>query len=335
MVRKGKLLEKRSLPLITLPIPTEEIISSLICQYYAKDVPVPETVLVPLPMEEISVLEEYLTEKANHLIKIRYPKSGYGRDLLSLANSNAEQNFREVREKREEDELILRQMKDFLGLKNVPRRIECFDVSHLGGRYAVGAMVVFQDGKPRKEDYRHFRIRTVETVDDYAMLREILTRRYSKRESLPDLVVMDGGKGQLGVAEALFRDLGIGGVDLLGMAKEGRAEPEDHVYLPKRKEAVLLSRRPKLLYLLQQVRDEAHRFALSYHHKVKTKRDFHSVLDEIPGLGERKKRALLKHFSSLAQIKQVSPEELQQVKGIGPKLSVKIKAYLSKEPLPS
>ena len=207
-------------------------------------------------------------------------------------------------------------LQEKLSLSKLPRRIECYDISNISGKHAVGSMVVFQDGEPDKNSYRRFRIKTLSEPDDYAMMYEVLSRRFAHGENLPDLVVVDGGKGQLNVALSVLKDLKIK-IDVIGLAKEERAmfsgkgvikkkngKSEDRVYLPGRKDAVYLSAWPQALRMLQQVRDEAHRFALSYHHQIKQKDDLASILDDIADVGEARRKTLLKHFGSSKRVKK-------------------------------
>ena len=232
-------------------------------------------------------------------------------------------------------------LQEKLSLTKLPHRIECYDISNISGKHAVGSMVVFQDGEPDKSSYRRFRIKTVSEADDYAMLYEVLSRRFAHNENLPDLVVVDGGKGQLNIALSVLKDLKVK-LDVIGLAKEERTiisssgiikkkdrKSEDRVYLPRRKDAIYLSAWPSALWMLQQVRDEAHRFALSYHHQLKKNIDLRSILDEIPDIGEARKKMLLKYFGSALQVRNATIEELQNVTGIGKELAEKIYAALS------
>ena len=277
--------------------------------------------------------------------------------LLGIAGRNAENALKTARLAADRPEEALRLLAEKLKLHSAPRRIECFDISNIGGKYAVGSLVVFAAGVPAKEGYRRFRIRTVPGADDYAMMYEVLKRRYQKRENLPDLIVVDGGKGQLGVALAVLKDLGIEGLDVIGLAKERddpaiaggfaralRSEPpaaaaeekspetpgkgQDRVYLPGRKDPVYLSRWPEALFLLQRIRDEAHRFAVTYHRKVKEKADLQSLLDRIPGIGPARRKALLIFFGDVTRVRSVSVEDLQQVEGIGAETARRIRAFL-------
>jgi excinuclease ABC subunit C len=253
-----------------------------------------------------------------------------------MANDNARNLWETAHKSEEQKTAALQILQEKLSLTKLPRRMECYDISNIGGKYAVGSMVVLQDGEPDKSSYRRFRIKTVSESDDYAMMYEVLARRFARGENLPDLVVVDGGKGQLNVALSVLRDLKIK-IDVIGLAKEERAvfsgkgvgkkkpgKSEDRVYLPRRKDAVYLSAWPAALRMLQQARDEAHRFALGYHHQIKLKNDLGSILDGIPDVGEARKKILLKHFGSVKQLQEASLVELQKVSGIGKELAEKI-----------
>ena len=348
-IRNGRMLGQKAFPLIRLRAENSEILSSLLKRYYDGVADIPDDIVIPEALEDGDVVAEWLTEKRGRGVALVAPKRGETLALLEIARRNAESAFRTARLAADRPETTLPLLADKLGLRNTPRRIECFDISNIGGKYAVGSMVTFAAGAPAKEGYRRFRIRTVPGADDYAMLYEVLKRRYEKRENLPDLIMVDGGKGQLGVALAVLKDLRIDGVDVIGMAKEREDLPpnvpapppdqlpsqgelpggseggptiyklspptdekgnplppagrrrrtdtpgkgEDRVYLPGRKDPVYLSRWPMALFLLQRIRDEAHRFAVSYHRKVKEKEDLQSLLDRIPGIGATRRKALL------------------------------------------
>jgi len=334
-IRKGKLLGRKAFPHFVLKAPSEEILSSLLTQYYDGNSDIPAEILLPCRLEDGAVIAEWLTDKRCKKVALLAPQRGQGRDLLLMAAGNAESTLKAERQGLENTEAALVQLAEKLGLKNIPRRIECFDISNISGKYAVGSQVTFVNGRPFKDGYRRYRIRTISGMDDFGMLREVLGRRYQDKQELPDLAVVDGGKGQLNAAAALFRDLGIDGVDLIGFAKEKPADrpsavnkAEDRVYLLHRKDPLYTSRWPQAHFLLQQVRDEAHRFALAYHHKLKEKRDFHSLLDDIPGIGATRKKDLLVRFGGIKQVTAASLEELQQVRGISKELATGIRNYL-------
>jgi len=381
-IRSGRMIGQKTFPLIRLRASTGEILSSLVKRYYDGMADIPNEVIVPEELEDGEVVAEWLSEKRGRGVAIVTPKRGEIRGLLGIASRNAESTFRTARLAADRPEVTLPLVANKLGLRRAPRRIECFDISNIGGRYAVGSLVTFADGVPSKEGYRRFRIRTVPGADDTAMMYEVLKRRYAKRENLPDLIMVDGGKGQLGVALAVLKDCGIEGVDVIGLAKErdglwpdasgvtadlnhssggeqnasedspvvyrlsagggesggapaGRirrtdtpGKKEDRVFLPGRKDPVYLSRWPAALFLLQRVRDEAHRFAVTYHRKVREKEDLRSLLDRIPGVGPMRKTALLVFFGDVKRIRTASLEELRQVAGIGGETARLIREFL-------
>lgn len=326
-IRKGKIIGRKSFPLVKIGADSSEILSSLMKRYYDGDVFIPEEIIIPEDIDDGDVVAEWLTEKRGRRVSIVVPKRGQKKDLLDMAGDNAKNIFLTERNADHDKEEALQLLSKQLHLKRVAKRIECFDISNFGGTDAVGSMVTFAGGSPRKSEYRRFRIKTVHGMDDYAMIYEVMKRRYKGKENLPDLIIVDGGKGQLGVALTVMKELEIKDIDIIGLAKEagndiGRKSTsvrkgEDRVYIPKRKDPVYLSRYPDALFLLQRVRDEAHRFAISYHRNLKKKKDFHSVLDGIPAVGEFRKKALLTHFGDINKIKKAPIEELQKVSGIG------------------
>jgi excinuclease ABC subunit C len=386
-IRNGRMIGQRGFPLIRLRAENDEILSSLLKRYYDQMADIPDEIVIPERLEDGDVMAEWLTEKRGRGAAIITPKRGETLALLGIAGRNAESIFRTSRLAADQPEATLPLLAEKLGLRNAPRRIECFDISNIGGRNAVGSMVVFAAGVPFKAGYRRFRIRSVPGADDYAMLYEVLKRRYQKLENLPDLLMVDGGKGQLGVALAVLKDLAVEGVDVIGLAKgrderksnvpdpspehllspgelqsgseddprvyvlshatkekDGALPPsgrgrrtdtpgkgEDRVYLPGRKDPVYLSRWPAALFLLQRVRDEAHRFAVSYHRKVKEKEDLQSLLDRITGIGVSRRKALLTFFGDIKRIRAASVPELRRVEGIGGEMAGRIRKFLDAE----
>lgn len=339
-VRGGKLLGSKSFTPVKTKADREEILSSALRQYYDES-GLPEEILLPFNLSDESVLLEWLAERQQRSVRITVPQRGAKKALVVMACANARELQASDRKKDEQKTAVLQFLQEKFSLTGLPRRIECFDISNLGGKNAVGSMVVFQDGEPDKSGYRRFRVRILDEPDDYGMMREVLTRRFRGRDPMPDLLVVDGGKGQLNVALAVLSDLKIK-LDVIGLAKEERsflaakrrlqgkpAKSEDRVYLPRRKDAMYLSSSPAALSLLQRLRDEAHRFAVSYHRKLKQKNDFRSALDDIPRLGSRRKSLLLRHLGSLERIRSCSPEELQAVPGIGKDLAETIYKALS------
>ncbi|HPI52839.1 MAG TPA: excinuclease ABC subunit UvrC, partial [Smithellaceae bacterium] len=272
-VRAGKLTGSKSFTPVKTKADREEILSSALRQHY-DEAGLPEEILLPYSLPDEAVLLEWLAEKQQKRVRITVPRRGAKKALVDLACANARELQASDRRKEEQKEAALLFLQEKLMLAALPRRIECFDISNLGGKSAVGSMVVFQDGEPEKSGYRRFRVRGPDEPDDYGMMREVLTRRFQGPDPAPDLLVVDGGKGQLNVALAVLSDLKIK-LDVIGLAKEERsflaakrrlqgkpAKSEDRVYLPRRKDAIYLSSSPAALALLQRLRDEAHRFAV-------------------------------------------------------------------------
>ncbi len=338
-IRSGNILGRKKFPLVRLAADSAEILSSVLKQYYSEGQFIPEEIIVSEEIEDRGVIEEWLSEKKGKKVSILKPQKGERSRVLRMAARNAENVFKTDRNL-ESEEMALEILRERLHLRRKPGRIECFDISNIGGQYAVGSMVTFAGGRPEKAGYRHFRIRGVEGADDYAMLREVLGRRYRHRENLPDLIVMDGGKGQLGIALSVLRELGIEGPDVIGLAKgvtdneearpsalkarKGASREEDRVYLAGRKDPVHISRYPAAYFFLQRVRDEAHRFAITHHRKLMGKRATRSLLDDIEGVGPKRKAVLLSRFGDIAGIRGASTEELMAAGRLSRKTAEKI-----------
>ncbi|MGV8058214.1 MAG: excinuclease ABC subunit UvrC [Smithellaceae bacterium] len=334
-VRGGKLLGSKSFTPLKTKTDLAEIISQALQQYY-NSADLPEEIILPVHLSDEDLLAEWFFDKKEKRVLLTVPVRGAKKALLDMACQNARELLLSARKKEEQKTAALSTLQEKLALSRLPHRIECYDISNISGKQAVGSQVVFQDGEPDKAGYRRYRIKTMDEPDDYAMMSEVLKRRLTGKDPLPDLIVVDGGKGQLNVALSVLRDLKIK-LDVIGLAKEERTflsgrgiikkkveKSEDRVYLPRRKDAVFLSSSPQALHLLQRLRDEAHRFAVSYHHKLKRKNDFSSVLDAIPDVGPERKKILLKHFGSVQQVQEASLADLQNVPGIGPELAEKI-----------
>jgi len=311
--------------------PIEEAVSSFLTQYYGSGRRfVPAEVLVPVAVEASDSLEEYLAELRGKRVTVRRPQRGEKVQLLNMAARNAEAALEQRRRREEDVANVLEKLRDRLGLASVPHRIECFDISNIGGTQAVGSMVTFADGVPDKSRYKRYRIKTVRGADDYAMMREVLIRRYQRavaEDDLPDLVVVDGGLGQLNVARTVLEDLAIGDVDVIGLAKgRGRAvaaarrgrsrQVDEHVFVPGRKNPIQLAPHGAAMHLLERIRDEAHRFAITYHRRLRKKETVRSELDAIPGIGPRRLEMLLAHFGSVARIRSASVAEIAALPGI-------------------
>ncbi|HPD57318.1 MAG TPA: excinuclease ABC subunit UvrC [Smithellaceae bacterium] len=341
-VRDGKMLGSKSFTPVKTRADLPEIVSSVLQQYYM-EADLPDEIIVPCELPDEIVFREWLSEKKGKKIKITAARKGAKKALLDMACANAREIDAASRDKDEQKKAVLELLQEKLGLSNLPRRIECFDISDIGGKNAVGSMVVFSNGEPDRAAYRRFRIRNMDQLDDYSMMREVLSRRFNVPDTVPDLLVVDGGKGQLNIALAVLNELKIQ-TDVIGLAKEERKTfstkgvmkkkeslKRDRVYLRGRKDALMLNSSPAALTLLQRIRDEAHRFALHYHRKLRQKDNLKSVLDEIPDIGERRKKILLERFGSAKKIKEASLNDLQNVPGIGKGLATKIYQALSND----
>ena len=321
-IRGGKLLGGKGFTFPSTGLPDEEVFSSFLHQYYREGKFIPEQILIPKAIPEQDLVEQWLTELKGKRVRIFVPIKGDKKHLLKMACENAEQFLLAKNELDRDREKLLETLREKLHLKKVPRKIEAFDISNLQGGNAVGSMVFFEDGKLNKERYRHFRIKTIEGADDYGMMYEILLRRYQKvveENDLPDLVLLDGGRGQLNVAQEVFKELKIKEVDLISLAKERAVEgprlsrlrkTEEKVFHPQYKEPFILGKHSPLLHLLDRIRDEAHRFAIIYHKKVRSRETIKSVLEEIPGIGKVRQKELLKFFGTVEEIKEATEEEL-------------------------
>ena len=271
-------------------------------------------------------------ERTRRRVSLRAPQRGPDRELVRLASANAELGLARRVEARESIEAALEELREQLGLRSLPRRIEGYDVSTLHGTLTVASRVVFVDGQPLKADYRRYRIKQAAPDDDYACLREVLTRRLARveKEPLPDLLMVDGGKGQLAVASAALKDVGLW-VDAASLAKERDEQARgprvrrsgglkaERVFVPDRKDPVRLAPSARGLLLLQRVRDESHRFAIEFQRDLRSKLNFTSILEELPGIGPSKRRALLKHFGSLRAIRSAEEAELIATPGVSPR----------------
>ncbi len=346
-VRSGKLVGNQGYGFDDNEFPDDEVLAELLSQFYQGRRFVPDEVLLPFPLEDAAVRSEVLSERKGKKVGITRPRRGDKLRLVEMAEENARHSFVEKRRGEEHKEKTLDSLRRALRLRNAPKRIECFDISNIQGNLAVGSMVVFDECEPDKQRYRRFRIKTVEGADDFRMMYEVLMRRYQRavaEHDLPDLLVVDGGKGQLGVAVEVLRELTIDEVDVIGLAKmrterapfaEEVARSSERVFLPGRKNPVVLKPNATALFLLQRVRDEAHRFAITYHRSLRAKERLGSPLDSIRGVGPAKRKALLRHFGSLKRVRAAAPDELGQVSGITPALAEEIHRHLRTVPPPA
>ncbi len=341
VIRAGRLTANRSFGFADWEFPDDEVIGAVLAQFYQGGRPIPREVLLPVELEDRAARSDLLRERRGAAVEILVPRRGAKRRLVDLAKDNARQAFLERRDAQERLEKTAEELARRLHLRSAPKRLECVDISTFQGGETVGSVVAFDEGRPDTSRYRRYRIRTVEGTDDFASLREMLTRRLSagqKRDDLPDLLVIDGGRGQLAVAMAVCRELGIEGLDLVGLAKsravrDARASEvtrsEERVFLPGRANPVVLARNSSALFLLQQARDEAHRFAVTYHKKLRDRARLRSPLDEIPGVGQTRRKALLKRFGSVARVRDAPVDDVASVPGIGRVLAATIKEKLS------
>jgi excinuclease ABC subunit C len=314
-VRDGKVVSREGYLLDRLAEP-ERVLASAIQQYYAGGRYVPREILVAERMEDSELLESWLATRRGGAVRIRVPQRGEKVRLLDLVVRNARLAFDlEWRHPRRQSQEILRALRDLLDLEVEPRRIECFDISNIQGSDVVASMVSFQDGAPRKADYRKFRVKGVQgSPDDFASMREVVGRRYRRLleegKDLPDLVLIDGGKGQLSAAGEALDALGLGDQPVASLAKK-----EELIFVRGRVGPIVLPRSSPVLQLVQRVRDEAHRFAVGFHRQARSRRTLRSDLDDIPGIGPAKRRKLLSRFGSVRGVRGASEGELASAVG--------------------
>ncbi|HTC86230.1 MAG TPA: excinuclease ABC subunit UvrC, partial [Candidatus Acidoferrum sp.] len=339
-VRGGKLVGRDVFLLDAIREATdEEVLTSFLEQFYTRATSVPPQVLVPARLPETVALEAYLADRRGGPVHLRVPQRGEKRELMELARRNAAETLAREQARWLADQGrtlgALEELATALDLSAPPLRIECYDISNFQGAQSVGSMVVFEDGKPRTGEYRRFRIKTVEGPNDFASHQEVLRRRFRRAKTgdegaeeellwrLPDLVIIDGGKGQVAAAKIVLDELGLHDLPLAGLAKE-----REELFLPGATEPILLPATSPALYLVQRLRDEAHRFAITYHRDLRAKASVHSAFDDLPGVGPKRKRALLRVFGSAKRVREAPVEQIAAVPGIGPRLAATIKATL-------
>jgi len=338
-VRGGALIGKRSFA-VSWELSDGEGIESFLSQYYASDVVIPPEILLPVELEEGEGLQALLAERRGGGVKIVTPRRGDRRRLVEMAVQNAAVAAGETKDDERRRHDLLAQCADRLRLPRPPRRIECYDISVFQGGEGVGSRVVFTDALPDRQGYRHYRIRDVVGTDDFAMLAEVFRRRFREGGSdpLPDLVLVDGGIGQLGVLTGVLTSLGLD-IPAASIAKSRvRAAATDEriersaerIFLPGRKNPVVLPPRSPVILFLARIRDEAHRFAITHHRLLRGKRVHHSVLGEIEGVGEATMRRLLQRFGSVEGVRDASLEELCEVKGVGIKVAERIREHFDR-----
>jgi excinuclease ABC subunit C len=313
-----------------------EVIASFLRQHYSAATTLPPEIVTPTTLPEAESLATFLTERRGGPARLLVPQRGKKRHLAELAERNAKDALEQERVRwladRGKTEVALRELQEALGLEGPPKRIECYDVSHVQGTSVVSSMVVFEDGRPAKSQYRRFRARITDRNDDFTNMRDTLKRRFARSASpeaqsswpLPDLVILDGGKGQLSAGLAALADAGRLQIPIAALAKE-----REELFVPNRPDPIVLPRNAQGLYLVQRIRDEAHRFAVTYHQKVRARRAIRSILDDVAGVGPARKRALLRKFGSVRAMQEAPVEDLAAVGGVGPALAERIKQALS------
>jgi len=312
-----------------------EVIASFLRQHYSAATMLPPEIVTPAALPDAVSLEAFLTERRGGPARLHVPQRGKKRHLAELAERNAQDALEQERVRwladRGKTEVALRELQEALGLEGPPKRIECYDVSHVQGTSVVSSMVVFEDGRPAKSQYRRFRARISDRNDDFTNMRETLKRRFTRSASpeaqsswpLPDLIILDGGKGQLSAGMEALAEAGRLQIPIAALAKE-----REELFVPNRPDPIVLPRTAQSLYLVQRVRDEAHRFAVTYHQQVRARRAVRSILDDIAGVGPARKRALLRKFGSVRAMQEAPVEELAAVGGVGSALAERIKSAL-------
>jgi len=343
-LRQGRLAGGRPFHFQQQGIPVEEVFSSFLNLYYAAESFIPGHILLPMQLEEdAKALALLLGEKKKTKVKLHTPRRGPLLKLLSMAQENANNHLSAHEQKEEDTQKLLATLQQKLGLQKFPRWVECFDISHFQGKSIVGSKVAAVDGKLEKALYRHFHLKTVASNDDFRSLYEVVLRRLKqgkKEGKLPDLVVIDGGKGQLSAAVAAAKDAQVKGVEWVGLAKSRLKEQalptelsvrsEERLFLPGRKEALVLPQNAAELLFLELLRDEAHRFAVGFQRKTARKRALWTQLEEIPGVGSARRKKLLQHFGSHRRLQEASCADIAEVAGVGERLARQIFDFLNK-----
>ncbi|AIF53608.1 excinuclease ABC subunit UvrC [Pelosinus sp. UFO1] len=287
------------------------VLAAFIKQYYSQSTFIPKELLLPMDVPEQALLSDWLSQLKGSRVAVETPKRGTKKDIVTMADGNAaivlSEQEGKIKAHSEQTEGAMVDLGRYLGLQAPPIRMECFDISHIQGSETVASMVVFENGMPKKEAYRRYKLRTVEgKPDDFKSMQEVVSRRYGgTNQPIPDLIIIDGGKGQLSAALTIIRGAGLLEVPVIGLAKEF-----EYIFCEGQSEPLILPRHSQALYLMQRIRDEAHRFAVTYHRTLRSKRNMVSVLDHVPGIGAKRRKALWDHFGSLPKIKGATVEEL-------------------------
>ncbi len=336
IIRQGKMMGARCYSFDNIQIDNEQMLMSFLTQYYVKDKILPKKILLPIEIDTDDALFKSLSEALGKKIDVIVPQKGINKDLILQANKNAEEflnkNYELENKKQRKKFEILENIKNLLGLKNIPFRMECYDISNISGTSSVCSMVVFLNGAKASKHYRKFKIKEVIGPNDFESLKESITRRLEKLSGddvsfsmTPDLIVIDGGKGQINTCRELIKSYNKD-IDVISLAKK-----QEEIFVEDNPLSVKLSKDSPELKLLQKLRDEAHRFAITFHRKLRKKKQVVSILDEIEGLGKIKKEALIEKFKTVKRIKKATAEELMSVGGITPKLASAIISKLHEE----
>ena len=338
IIRKGRMLGSKNFSFESAALSDSQALSEFVLRYYKQDVEIPDEIICAQEIESADTLCEYFKNNFNKSVSILHVKQGVRRQLADMAGLNAEEHLTtavdKIKHKSDMTVSACRALMEKLSLKNYPKRMECYDISNISGVDKVGSMVVFIDGEPEFDSYRRFKIKTFEGADDYRAHQEMMTRRLERMQTdperfpKPDLMIIDGGKGQLSAIKEVFDAYGITDIDLISLA-----EREEEIFLVNKSDPVVLERRDYCLKMLQRIRDEAHRFAITYHRSLRGKRALSSVLDGIKGLGKIRKKALLERFKDLSGIIKATEQELLTVDGIGSVQAKLIIESLTKEGL--
>ena len=347
-IREGKLIGRDNFIMTgTSEKDPGKILTTFIEQFYSANPFVPARILTQHSPLDPEALNLWLGSKRKGRVSVYMPRRGEKRKLVQMVEENAVEGLEQLRVRhvaRGETEAVIVELQEALSLPRPPRRIECYDISNIQGSSPVGSMIVFEDGKPKTSNYRRFKIKAVDGIDDYSMMREVLTRRFKRAgnmieaelrdkkqdgsnvdawETVPDLVLIDGGKGHLGAALQVFLELGIQTIPLASLAKQ-----KEEIFVPESPDSIILPRNSKALFLVQRARNEAHRFAITFHRKSRSKKSVSSVLDSVPGIGSKRRRVLLRKFGSVKGIKDASIEELAAAPSMNHKLADRLKEHL-------
>ena len=350
-IRQGKLIGRDHFIMTgTQDDQPGRILTAFVKQFYDANPYVPPRILVQHPLEDAEAIHQWLRGKRGGPVTVLIPKRGEKRKLVQMVAENAAEGLEQLKVRQAEGgdmHAAMAELQEALSLPKLPRRIECYDISNVQGTNPVGSMVVFEDGKPKTSDYRRFKVKTVVGVDDYSMMREVLTRRFKRLaksqeaaetssnghevtssgdrawQAVPDLVLIDGGKGHLGAALQVFLELGTTSIPLASLAKEN-----EELFVPQVPEPIILSRNSQGLFLVQRARDEAHRFAITFHRQRRSKGAMASAMDDVPGIGPKRRRMILRRFGSVKGVKEAAIDDIAAVPGLTVTLAQRLKEYL-------